>query len=231
MKMSPLYLGADKGIPLRRYNFHSIFSTIQGEGYHAGRKAVFARTNACNVWSGKEEHRERDSKNSACAICCDTQFFGVDESNGGGHFTSSETVGRANALWGPEYLHRRFLVISGGEPSLTVDYELVSAFQGAGWKVSVETNGSKRLPEGINWITLSPKPPMLVVDQFYSEVKVLSIFDPTPWKNYAGYLYVQPVDFGNKEQNEAEMAKCVKFVLENPAWKISCQIHKLLQIQ
>ena len=71
----------------KRFSVHSIFYTLQGEGFHAGRAAVFVRFSGCNIWTGLDAHRERDAAKGACARICDTEFFGHDLSNGGGMYT------------------------------------------------------------------------------------------------------------------------------------------------
>ena len=69
------------------YSVKEIFYTLQGEGAHTGRAAVFCRFSGCNLWSGRENDR-------SSAICqfCDTDFVGVD-GQGGGKFSRRESVG------------------------------------------------------------------------------------------------------------------------------------------
>jgi 7-carboxy-7-deazaguanine synthase (Cx14CxxC type) len=133
------------------YAVKEIFKTLQGEGRHAGRAAVFCRFSGCNLWSG----RERDRPKSVCTFC-DTDFVGTD-GEGGGRFASAEDLVRAiETSWGPDSLNR-FVVLTGGEPLLQVDDELIRALKAAGFRIAVETNGTLEAPEGLDWICVSPK--------------------------------------------------------------------------
>jgi 7-carboxy-7-deazaguanine synthase len=229
-----------------------MFRSVQGEGFHAGRPAVFIRFSGCNVWSGREEDRQRDAKKGTCALFCDTQFAGVDESQGGGYFTAREIVERIVSmresqrpthLQATPYKHNvpvNLVVLTGGEPTLQVDASLVQALQwGRGdctkSYVAIETNGSREINFVPDWITLSPKPPMPVVKQHYSEVKVLyPEYEPQQFYDFADIHYVQPVDPGKVtfylDIWRDNMRKCVQFVNENPEWGISVQMHKVLDI-
>lgn len=206
------------------YTVHSIFLTIQGEGSWAGHRAVFIRMSGCNVWNGM--HADRGKATAQCGLICDTEFFGCDQTAYGGKHTSREIVQIATKLW--HFGGGGFVVITGGEPSLQVDDELVNALQAAGFIVAVETNGFKKLPERANWVTLSPKPPSPIVEQNYSEVKVLyPLFDPLLFATKAAVRWVQPVQDENWAENTS---KCVDFVLRNRDWNISVQTHKYLGI-
>ena len=220
---------------LKLYAVHSVFSTLQGEGFHAGRAAVFVRFAGCNVWNGETKDRQRDSVNSACALHCDTEFRKPDPNMGGGVFYGRQLAQRVAQLWGPNQASMPFVVFTGGEPSLQLDDALVEDFHTvfAEPLLCVETNGSKPLPSGLFWRTLSPKPPMVVVgDQnAYDEIKVLyPLFDPKPWAERfpLAARYVQPVD--HRGCGEPDAGACVDFVKNNPSWRVSVQTHKILNI-
>lgn len=218
---------------VRRYSIHSMFLTIQGEGANAGRLAVFVRFSGCNVWSGHEKDRDRDAlANSPCAKICDTAFVGHDLNNGGGIFTKEELWGRITSLW-PSSKGHILVVLTGGEPSLQLTEELMEFLIAGNVDIAVETNGSKVIPADV-WITLSPKPPMLVVKQKYTEVKILyPIFDPLPYVGMAPIRWVQPVDFGpdNVCGTINAVNSCFKFIQDHPEWCLSVQGHKLLGLQ
>jgi 7-carboxy-7-deazaguanine synthase len=225
----------------KMYAVHSIFLTFQGEGYHAGRRAVFIRFSGCNVWSGHDMDRDRDAlRNSACAKICDTSFVGYDAENRGGHYTAEDIHSIVYQLWGqPD--------VQAEEPFIVfTDEELLAVFSYA--YTAMETNGTKQLPEGIDWVTLSPKPPMPVVDQHYNEIKVLHpLFNPLDFEKYCpqtvsltvggetmsgavkGRLWVQPVDGGAGQMTNT--LACMEFVHKNPKWRMSIQLHKILGIQ
>ena len=129
------------------YAVKEIFLTLQGEGFHAGRVAVFCRFAGCNLWSGREEDR-------AEAVCrfCDTDFVRADA----GKFDRPEALAAAIAALWPAG-ERRFVVFTGGEPLLQLDGPLIEAMHRAGFEIAVETNGTIAAPPGIDWLCVSPK--------------------------------------------------------------------------
>ena len=144
--------------PVRRktramtYAVKEIFYTLQGEGRHAGRPAVFVRFAGCNLWSG----REQDRANAVCDFC-DTDFVGTD-GPGGGKFADADALAEAAAAaWPDDHVGPKFTVLTGGEPLLQVDVTLIDALHGAGFEIAVETNGTVEAPGGIDWLCVSPK--------------------------------------------------------------------------
>ena len=119
------------------YAVKEIFLTLQGEGAHAGRTAVFCRFAGCNLWSGREQDR-------ATAVCqfCDTDFVGTDGTLGGRYATADELADKIAAQWTGENTNR-YVVLTGGEPMLQVDAPLVDALHARGFAVGVETNGTR----------------------------------------------------------------------------------------
>ena len=119
------------------YSVKEIFYTLQGEGHHAGRPAVFCRFAGCNLWNGAEASR-------ASALCqfCDTDFVGTD-GPGGGKFRQPHTLAeRINALWPKAYPAHKYVVFTGGEPLLQLDVPLIEALHAVGFEVAIETNGA-----------------------------------------------------------------------------------------
>src|SRR6185503_13200859 len=133
------------------YAVKEIFLTLQGEGAQTGRPAVFCRFAGCNLWSGREEDR-------ALAICkfCDTDFVGTDGVGGGKHANADSLADAVLAAWPRENQLRRFVVLTGGEPGLQIDAELIAALHSRGFRIAIETNGTVSLPQGIDWICVSP---------------------------------------------------------------------------
>src|SRR4051794_36371176 len=134
------------------YAAKEIFFTLQGEGFHTGRAAVFCRFAGCNLWTGREEDR-------ATAICsfCDTDFVGMGPD--GGRFASADDLADAVAGRWPSDRDdsRRFVVCTGGEPLLQLDESAVAALHDRGFRVAIETNGTRLPPAGVDWICVSPK--------------------------------------------------------------------------
>jgi 7-carboxy-7-deazaguanine synthase (Cx14CxxC type) len=133
------------------YAVKEIFLTLQGEGVHTGRPAVFCRFAGCNLWSGREEDR-------AEAVCqfCDTDFVGTDGTKGGKYKDAAALANAIAGEWGGG-TENRFTVLTGGEPLLQVDAELLKSLHARGFEVAVETNGTLEPPPGLDWICVSPK--------------------------------------------------------------------------
>jgi 7-carboxy-7-deazaguanine synthase len=133
------------------YKIKEIFYTLQGEGAQAGRPAVFCRFSGCNLWTGREEDRQK-------AICqfCDTDFWGMDGENGG-KYSAKELAEKVISLWPDRSVGKPYVVCTGGEPLLQIDETLVETFHQKGLEVAVETNGTIEAPVGIDWICMSPK--------------------------------------------------------------------------
>ena len=186
---------------------------------------MFVRFAGCNVWTGREQDRPRDVAKGCCAAWCDTKFVGTDGENGGTY--SAEAVAQLVVrLWAHE--HRPMhVVLTGGEPTLVVDDRLVAALHDVGAFVQIETNGSRRIPDAVDWRTLSPKPPMPVVEQRYDEVKCVhpAGFNPDDYAKHAQVRFVQPLDNAASAGN---VEACVAFVQAHPAWALSLQTHKTI---
>src|SRR5512134_1383434 len=124
LQPSSLEMISDQKVPLAAmtYAVKEIFYTLQGEGAHAGRPAVFLRFAGCNLWSGREEDRD-------AAVCrfCDTDFFGTDGENGGRYRTADELAEACARQWPPESPARRYVVCTGGEPLLQLDAALLAS--------------------------------------------------------------------------------------------------------
>jgi 7-carboxy-7-deazaguanine synthase (Cx14CxxC type) len=209
------------------YSVKEIFYTLQGEGHHAGRVAVFCRFAGCNLWSG----RETDRASAACRFC-DTDFVGTDGS-GGGKFAQPEALAAAIAAhWPAGSGGRRFVVLTGGEPLLQVDAALIEALHAQGFEIAVETNGTVAAPPGIDWLCVSPKAGAPLVQTRGDELKVVV---PQPGLDLTAlealdfsHRRVQPMD-GPNAATHTDWA--VRWCLEHPAWQLSLQTHKLLGIR
>ena len=208
------------------YSIKEIFYTLQGEGAHAGRPAVFCRFAGCNLWTGRESDR-------ASAVCqfCDTDFVGTD-GEGGGKFTTPEALAATiNALWPDTYAASKYVVFTGGEPLLQLDLELIAAMHAVGFEIAIETNGTLPVPAGVDWICVSPKMGSKLVVGKGNEIKVVI---PQAQQDLAAYegldfdnFFVQPMDGPLAAFNTTLAIETCK---HNPKWKLSLQTHKLLQI-
>ncbi len=203
-----------------------MFYTLQGEGNHSGRPAVFCRFTGCNLWNGLESGR-------AEAVCkfCDTDFVGTDGQNGG-VYTAEEAAQKAADLWPVEAktLHR-YVVFTGGEPALQLDEAIVEAFKRKGFTTAVESNGTLPLPENLDWVCISPKSTAPMVIQKGSELKLVYPQQeamPEKFENLGfEHFYLQPMDGPDLLENtQATLQYC----LAHPQWKLSLQTHKWLGI-
>jgi 7-carboxy-7-deazaguanine synthase len=208
------------------YSIKEIFYTLQGEGAHAGRPAVFCRFSGCNLWTGRESDR-------ADAVCqfCDTDFVGTDGEGGGKFKTPQELAATIAALWPASYAASKYVVFTGGEPLLQLDPALIAAMHAVGFTIAIETNGTLPVPEGVDWICVSPKMGSTLVVTKGSEIKVVI---PQTGQDLAAYeqldfehFYVQAMD-GPLAGFNTRLA--IETCKRNPKWKLSLQTHKLLQI-
>lgn len=208
------------------YAVKEIFYTLQGEGANAGTPAVFCRFAGCNLWNGREQDRAK-------AVCqfCDTDFVGTD-GTGGGRFETAEALARAcRDAAAPETNAPKFVVLTGGEPMLQVDQELVDALHAEGFRIAIETNGTLPVLDTIDWICVSPKAGSELKQRRGHELKLVF---PQTGVDPAGYLdlafeqrFLQPMDGPEQLANtQAAIAYCKA----NPAWRLSVQTHKLLGI-
>jgi 7-carboxy-7-deazaguanine synthase (Cx14CxxC type) len=208
------------------YAVKEIFYTLQGEGRNAGRAAVFCRFAGCNLWSGREEDRER-------AICtfCDTDFTGLD-GVGGGRFGDAPALAQAVArAWRGSPTEAQLVVLTGGEPLLQVDEALTQELHALGFEVAVETNGTLEAPAGLDWICVSPKAGTALVLTRGNELKLVFpqrgaepvLFESLDFEN----RLLQPMDGPDRDKNTAA---AVAYCLAHPQWRLSLQTHKLLGI-
>jgi len=209
------------------YFVKEIFYTLQGEGAHAGRPAVFCRFSRCNLWTGREVDRKR-------AICtfCDTDFVGTD-GHGGGRFRDAEELAAAvERAWPSESFDRRFVVCTGGEPLLQLDEAAVAALHTRGFYVAVETNGTQPAPAGLDWICVSPKAGAPLVLTKGNELKLVF---PQAGADPEGYEHLEFDSFRLQPMDGARVtdytAAAIDYCLKRPRWTLSVQTHKILGIQ
>lgn len=184
---------------MKRVN--DIFYSIQGEGRNTGRAAAFIRFAGCNL---------------KCPFC-DTDFTEYAE------MSDEQIVSRV--LKYPT----RFVVLTGGEPTLHVDSRLTSLLHEAGFTIAMESNGTREPAEGIDWLTCSPKikPGITRCD----ELKCIFDGNPAHVSDHgitASYYYLQPCDVGNGQRNAEITAACIEYIKEHPQWRLSLQTHKLI---
>ena len=195
------------------YRVNDIFYSLQGEGHNTGRAAVFIRFAGCNL---------------RCSFC-DTEFDTYRE------MTAEEIVASINTY------SARFVVLTGGEPTLQVDEAFVDLLHQYGFEVAMESNGTRPAPNNLDWLTVSPKisgekwkvesgwrlPDEVKV--VFDEDTVPETYLPSPFTlSLSPILYLQPCDTGNAERNAIIINRCIDYIKEHPQWRLSLQTHKLI---
>lgn len=202
------------------YRVNEIFYTLQGEGAHSGIPAVFVRFSGCNL---------------RCPWC-DTEFQSATP------MTAEQIVAEAEELYDVPNERRKMVVLTGGEPSLQIDEALIDALHHAGFYICVETNGTHPLPDGIDWITCSPKEGTKLALTQANEVKVVftGTYDPEIWRTrlkaehwmlqplqYTGeWLMTSGIDEWEDDRND-NLPETVRYILAHPFWRLSVQLHKI----
>ncbi len=208
------------------YAVKEIFYTLQGEGVHSGRAAVFCRFAGCNLWSGREQDR-------ATAVCqfCDTDFIGTDGDGGGKFATADELAAAVASRWPASDAGRRFVVCTGGEPLLQLDVALIDALHRQNFFIAIETNGTVRVPEGIDWVCVSPKANARLIVTRGDELKVVypqevepGAYDGLEFANW----FLQPKDGPDAAES---LRAAIRYCGEHPKWRLSLQTHKLIGIR
>ncbi len=225
MKQDLLTLRAIRHKGVMVYSVKEIFYTLQGEGKHAGRPAVFCRFAGCNLWSGLEKDREK-------AICkfCDTDFVGIDGEGGGKFKTPADLAAAIKAAWTGEG-GTPFVVCTGGEPLLQLDEPLIEALHATGFEIAVESNGTVEPPEGIDWLCISPKIGSKLIVKAGQELKLVYPQvggDPEQFVNLSfDNFYLQPMDSPAQAANTKD---AVAYCKAHPKWRLSVQTHKAIDI-
>ena len=212
------------------YSVKEMYLTIQGEGGQTGLPAIFLRFSGCNLWSGLERDRE-----SAVCKFCDTDFVGTNGPGGGKFKTPKALVERLLEYW-PEDQTNKWIVATGGEPLLQLDALLITALHDADFKVAVESNGTIKAPEGIDWLCVSPKANAEIVQKSGHELKLVYPQVENAPEDFLDMDFMrfslQPKDdsLSAPEKNAAHIKATVQYCLEHPQWCLSLQTHKMIGI-
>lgn len=209
------------------YSVKEAFYTLQGEGAHTGRAAVFLRFAGCNLWSGLE----RDRVNAVCRFC-DTDFVGTNGAGGGKFREASALAAHVAAIWeaNAAAAGKPYVVCTGGEPLMQLDEALIGALHEAGFEIAIETNGTLPAPPGIDWICVSPKANAVLAQTSGNELKLIYPQDepeaqPERFVSLDfQHFFLQPRDDG---PGVSHVAATAEYCLKNPRWRLSLQTHKL----
>ena len=207
------------------YSVKEIYFTLQGEGFHTGKHAVFCRFSGCNLWSGLEKNREK-------AICnfCDTDFVGTDGINGNKYQNAESLAKKIDEIW-DKNSNDKLVVFTGGEPLLQLDGELIDLLHERKFKVAIETNGTILPPKNIDWICVSPKKGAEFNLDYGNEIKLVypqEGLDPEEFQDFDfDHFFIQPMDGKDFQKN---ILQSVSYCIENPLWRLSLQTHKIMGI-
>lgn len=196
-----------------RYLVNEIFYSLQGEGVRAGTPNLFLRLARCNLACKVETH----------GFDCDTEF------ESGRWMTLDEIVAEGKTL--SSACH--WIILTGGEPALQADRDLIDHLHTAGYKLAIETNGSFELPEGIDWITVSPKVAEHAVRQRVAhEVKYVRGYGQAIPKTVvkAEHYLISPA-FEGADVDPRTLDWCIRLCKDNPPWRLSVQQHKLWKVR
>ena len=202
---------------MKTFRVNDIFYSLQGEGHNTGRAAVFIRFAGCNL---------------RCSFC-DTEFDTYRE------MTADDILSTITSY------PARFVVLTGGEPTLQVDEAFVELLHTHGYEVAMESNGTRPAPTNLDWLTVSPKGKSLASFEengkqpdeikivFESEDSlnaILTTLSPSLRGGLGGgpLLYLQPCDTGDPERNALITEACIRYIKQHPQWRLSLQTHKLI---
>lgn len=208
------------------YRVNEIFYSIQGEGHWTGRPAVFVRFSGCNLWTG----READRHTAVCQFC-DTDFVNFTKYQEVDDLVEHITDHLPENAWDDR---TPMVVLTGGEPMLQVDRDLVSALLSVPLYVALETNGTQEIPFYLDWVCVSPKAGSnLKLTRAADEVKLVYPqpgFTPAQAEARidAGSYRLQPMDGPDLKANTAA---AVDYCLTHPLWSLSLQTHKAIGVR
>ena len=188
---------------MKQYQIHEIFYSLQGEGRNTGRAAAFVRFSGCNL---------------RCPFC-DTEF------------DSYRLLTAEDILTAIEAFPTRFVVLTGGEPTLQADEAFVDLLHQHGYEVAMESNGTRPAPRNLDWLTVSPK---TVPQQMRcNELKLVftSADSVDTFGIEADYYYLQPCATDDDRRNADILQACIDYILQHPQWRLSLQTHKLINIK
>lgn len=194
---------------MKEMKINEIFYSVQGEGFHAGTPAIFVRFSGCNL---------------RCPFCDTEHETGVR--------MSVEQIVREVGTY-----PARLVVLTGGEPSLFVDADFVQALHEIGKYVAMETNGTHEVPANLDWVTFSPKDAFTEAENVLAECDELKLVfdgnvDPSRYDGVgARHRFLQPCDTGDAERNAKIMTSVFEYCLKNPVWRVSVQLHKVMNVR
>lgn len=198
---------------MKKLKVVEIFHSIQGEGANAGRSAIFVRLSHCN-------------KN--CWFCDTDWSIGTE-------MTVEEVLVEVK-----KFNHCKMIIWTGGEPTLQLSNEVLEHFDG--YYNCIETNGTNKVPSLIDYVTCSPKvgPSLLkknfdFVNEFRYPLEEGETVPDISQLPKADNYFISPLFMGVEKRRmliePQNIDYCIQFVKNNPQWRISIQLHKILNVR
>ena len=199
------------------YFINEIFYSIQGEGYNAGKAAVFVRFAGCNL-----DCQMAPGMRSPGGFICDTDFSKKEE------LTAAQIQQRMLEVGG----RCRRVIFTGGEPCLQLDQELTGSL--LGWVVWIESNGTLPIPPHVDYVACSPKTSLWPAK--VDELRLVITADPLSWPDWTLYdgvaerYYLSPA-YVDGRIDPGALEACVNLVKKDPRWRLSIQQHKIWKVR
>ena len=204
---------------MKLYAVNEIFYSLQGEGIRAGTANIFVRFAGCNLKCSKDDPES--------GFDCDTEFNSFEK------ITAKMLVEKATSM-----SFCRNVIFTGGEPGAQLDAELIAEFRKQGkYHLAIETNGTFALPDGLDWITVSPKSAMHTLRQKRAnEVKLVRHAGQMPISGIqqiveADYYLLSPAFNADGSIDQDALRHCIELVKTNPTWRLSVQQHKYWRVR
>lgn len=205
----------------KTYFVNEIFCSLQGEGMRAGTLNVFVRFAGCNLQCRRDNEAGFD---------CDTEFLSRRPMDADAILQAVQAAWTSNKSL-PN------VILTGGEPLLQVDDELLGVLMPACEQVCIETNGTRPVPasaEGKVWISCSPKTAEHTLNVLYA--------DEVRYVRHKGQgipqslirctnLFLSPAFSDDADEVRENLKHCIELIRQHPRWRLSVQQHKLWSVR
>lgn len=203
---------------MKLYRINEIFYSLQGEGLYTGTAAVFIRFSGCNL---------------ACPFC-DTEHQPFTR------MERKDIIREIDRVC--DGIRPALCVLTGGEPTLQVDPDLLETLRKRFKRIAIETNGTRDVISGFDLITISPKDcfvenAALAIQTSGAETECKVVFDGehNPEQYFervpASHYYLQPCDTGDPARNAEILAAAVEHIKTHPWWRLSLQTQKIINVR
>ena len=184
-----------------------IFYSLQGEGGRQGEASIFVRLSGCNL----------------CCDFCDTDF------SGGEDMTCEQILSQIR------HFPCQWIVWTGGEPTLQLTDDCLRFFRQAGFRQAIESNGTNPLSVLLDYTVISPKGNTETarknnprVDEIRLPIRENDTIPPIAQLPQAVHYFLSPIFSEKSAKTTANIDYCIQQIMQNPQWRLSLQVHKLI---